>query len=918
MEFYATCPAGLEDLLAQELASLKLANVRKLVGMVWFEGELEDAYTACLWSRLASGVIAVLASFPVATDAHASDTLYAGVQAVDWPAQLAATTTFAVAARGESDNLNNSLFVARRVKDAIVDQFYARQGTRPNVDTQHPQLTIRVRLRQGHATVGLDLSGDALFRRGYERTGKSVARLTSLRADYAAALLAAGGWYRCVRHAELANKKAARAAAEAPSAASAAYARKNREVAALYPVATPTLVGAMTGTGTLLVEAAQMAQDRAPGLLHLTWGFEDWKQHDEKTWNKVVRAAERKAQKGAAKPVRLLCVDVREGAGSAARAMLRSAGIEAPVETVTARELAQVGPALAAGVAVAALGEHAGSASGRTSSEFIGSDGANGEGGKAPASNCLLDKTALVAIDTSWIHADELAVEAEVMSQVSELAASLFDARNASADSAGVASPAVPGVVFERDYGVEALLNKPASSAHEVKFSGAEATIALVEDVAAPAAQAVEVHGERLNVLMKNSDQFAARLAKVGRERAKWARDEDVTCYRVYDADLPDYNVSIDRYEGGVETPGSWLVINEYAAPAEIGQDEARRRLVDVMAIAPAELNVAARDVRLRVRTRDKGGSQYAQVEGVAEGAEKRRKDKGTGRAERFEPRAVDGKGRVRLPRGAKLIEEGGLTFEVNFDERLDPGIFLDTRDVRAELRERMKQTQGSKRFLNLFAYTGTATCYAADGGAKYTTTVDMSKPYLAWASRNMARNGFVGENHEYVCADVIGWVSEQRKTRNRWDLIYCDPPTFSNSKSMKSASWDVQRDHAELLIGLSRLLTANGLCVFCCNLRSFTPDVEKLNRYGVEIEDITAATIPHDFERNQKVHHCYLVRRTPRPEGFQPRDKRPQQRDRRNQNSSHRAQRGNARNNDRRGPRPGSNKGGRRPSGRP
>ncbi len=177
------------------------------------------------------------------------------------------------------------------------------------------------------------------------------------------------------------------------------------------------------------------------------------------------------------------------------------------------------------------------------------------------------------------------------------------------------------------------------------------------------------------------------------------------------------------------------------------------------------------------------------------------------------------------------------------------------------------KQMRGSKRFLNLFAYTGTGTVYAADGGAGYTTTVDLSYTYIDWARRNMQRNGFDGEEHEYVKADVLRWVDEQRKTRNRWDLVFCDPPTFSNSSSMGERSFDVQRDHSELLIGISRLLTRDGVCLFSCNLRDFTPDVEKLDRCGVTVEDVTERTIPHDFERNSKVHHVYIVRRKPMSE---------------------------------------------------
>ena len=176
-------------------------------------------------------------------------------------------------------------------------------------------------------------------------------------------------------------------------------------------------------------------------------------------------------------------------------------------------------------------------------------------------------------------------------------------------------------------------------------------------------------------------------------------------------------------------------------------------------------------------------------------------------------------------------------------------------------MREHAKQ---ARRFLNLFAYTGTATCYAADGGVEETVTVDLSNTYLDWAERNMRQNGFVGPQHHFVRDDVLAWIRDQRQTRNRWDLIFVDPPTFSNSSKMGRRTWDVQRDHVELLAGVSRLLTQGGHAIFSCNLRGFRPETRKLARAGVVLQDITAQTIPEDFARNQKVHHCYIVRRLP------------------------------------------------------
>ena len=351
--------------------------------------------------------------------------------------------------------------------------------------------------------------------------------------------------------------------------------------------------------------------------------------------------------------------------------------------------------------------------------------------------------------------------------------------------------------------------------------------------------------GKPVPVLVPESDQFAARLRKVARQRRKWAKRAGVTCYRVYDADLPDYSAAIDLYEGSPATPGRWLVIAEYAAPRSIDPDIAQARMLDMLAIAPRVLDVEPDHVAARCRTRARGGSQYATGGGARRGAS--RGNGGGGRA------GADG------DRALPLIQEGGLTFSVNFDDYLDTGIFLDHRITRDLVRTYAK---GCDSFLNLFAYTGTATCYAADGGAARTTTVDLSNTYLDWARRNMELNGFTGRAHRFVRADVLGWIAEQLRRRERWDLIFCDPPTFSNSTKMGERTFDVQRDHVELLGDLSRLLTPNGRAIFSCNLRTFRPDREELERAGVSLEDITEQTIPEDFSRNKRIHHCYIVRR--------------------------------------------------------
>ena len=327
-------------------------------------------------------------------------------------------------------------------------------------------------------------------------------------------------------------------------------------------------------------------------------------------------------------------------------------------------------------------------------------------------------------------------------------------------------------------------------------------------------------------VLDPNADQFAARLRKNAKERRKWASREGVSCYRLYDADLPDFSVAIDLYEG--ERRGEavrCLQVAEYAPPASVDAARAQRRFEDVLALAPVVCGVDPSCVFAKVRKREKGGGQY-----------------------RLEDR----------PSFLMQVREGGLAFEVDLNGRLDTGLFLDHRLTRSLVREHA----AGARFLNLFAYTGSATVYAADGGARSTTTVDLSPTYLEWAARNMELNGFAGSEHSFERDDAMAWITDARRSGRRFDLVFVDPPTFSNSKSMGRRTWDVQRDHVELLIGVSRLLSEEGIAVFSCNLRSFKLDETALAKYGVAVEDVTAETIPHDFSRNQKVHRCYIVRR--------------------------------------------------------
>ena len=756
LEFFATCPKGFEKLLAQELDGLRIKKVRPLGGQVAFYGSLADAYRVCLWSRLTSRVILVLDRVGAAT----SDALYEGLSHIAWEDHIGPHATIAVSAHGTNDQLRNTNFIAVRTKDAIVDRLAAKRGSRPMVNTLAPDVTIVVRVSRNRATVGIDLAGEALFKRSLTGGRGPAREFAPLRLDYAAALLYL----------------------QAQTAASAS----------LFSPDVPLPALLFPGAGALAQEAAGMALDVAPGILRARWGMTGWAGHNDDAWQDLLAEADERAEKGQERQVTLYAADPRPKAKEAVLYTLRAGGLKADVQFLPASELL----------------EHA--------EHFTG-----------------------VVADLSWTK-EEPTLQGSAYATLGLFAgqASTLLTSDTNTDTVLRATPSQTLSVYVGN-SIATMRCYPAANAEDSIDGAAKTADAPAnnsEPSSVPAGPTVMVNNQPVSVLVPASDQFAARLTKVAKLRAKWARKNDVSCYRVYDADLPDYAVSIDIYKGATK-PTTWLQISEYAASKEIDPDLAKRRLLDVLALAPRILGVPSSNVNLRTRTRAKGGSQYS--------------DEGS---------AADNSRKEML-----LIDEGGLLFEVNFASRLDCGIFLDHRDTRAEIRELMKSAGAAKSFLNLFAYTGTATCYAADGGALHSTTVDLSKPSLEWAKRNMKRNGFDGEEHEFVQADVLSWITEMRHTKNRWNVIFCDVPTFSNSSRMRQSSFDVQRDHAELIIGISRLLTRGGVAIFSCNLRTFKPDVEKIQRAGVIIEDITSETIPEDFSRNQKIHHAYKISRKPR-----------------------------------------------------
>ena len=767
LEFFASCLAGLEAPLADELKSLGIRSVRPLGGGVAFFCDVRHALKACLWSRLASRIMLVVGR----VDARMADLLFEDALELPWEDVVAPGASIAVSAHGMNDELRNTRFTALKVKDAVCDRLREARGERPDVDAECPDAAIDVRVREKRATISLDLSGASLYRRTYLAPDDGAE--APLECALAAGLLALAGW-----------DGRARAGA--------------------------ACVDAACGDGAVVVEAAAVACDLAPGLTRERWGFFGWAQSSPAIWNELIAQADDRFEAGLA----AVCASDALDAPASARPdldVVRFAGLSASSPAIARARGRAKRAGLRQAVSIEPGGaEEAGALVERVSAAAAAARDTAGVPDGAEAPGCLV---------ASVLGARERSSEASAQADAAAFVAA------ATAAPAGSVFAVAGSEAVEDRFGtapgtrVELGRDRVATEALVFYAPPAEAAVVVVPDPAGGA-------DHRVEVLEPASEQFSSRLFKVAKERRKWARREGISCYRVYDADLPDYAVAIDVYAGAGEAEGNThLHIAEYAAPSSVDPARARRRFDDVLALAPVALGIRPDHVFAKTRRRDKGGSQYRDA------------------------------GRRSY---VTQIDEDGYLMEVDLSGYLDTGIFLDHRATR----ELVGAKSAGKRFLNLFAYTGTATVHAAGGGAVETTTVDLSQTYLDWARRNMAGNGFSGPEHSFERADVMAWITETRRKPLRYDLIFVDPPTFSNSKAMGSRTWDVQRDHVELLIGVTRLLTEGGEAVFSCNLRTFRPDVEALAKYGVALQDITASTIPHDFERNPKIHQCYLVRR--------------------------------------------------------
>ncbi|CNJ97452.1 bifunctional 23S rRNA (guanine(2069)-N(7))-methyltransferase RlmK/23S rRNA (guanine(2445)-N(2))-methyltransferase RlmL [Yersinia aldovae] len=695
---FASTARGLEELLKSELEALGAHDCKIVQGGVHFQGDDRLMYQSLLWSRLASRILLPLNEFKVYSDLD----LYLGVQAIDWPSIFGLDKTFAVHFSGVNDEIRNSQYGALKVKDAIVDSFTRKLDQRPTVAKQQPDIRVNVFLQRDMASVALDLSGEGLHQRGYrDLTGQAP-----LKENLAAAIIQRSGWQS----------------------------------------GTP-MVDPMCGSGTLLIEAAMIASDRAPGLHRSHWGFTAWSAFNEALWRELTTEAQVRARNGLQETTsRFFGSDIDRRVIEMARANARRAGVSELI-TFNANDVSKLVNPLPEGP--------------------VGTVISN-----PPYGERLESEPALIALHN----------------MLGRIMKSAFGGWRLSLFSA---SPELLSCLQLRA---------------DREFKAKNGPLDCVQKNYQLAANPQGAAGVQV------AEDYANRLRKNVKKLDKWAKQQGIECYRLYDADLPDYNVAVDRY-------GSKVVVQEYAPPKTIDAQKARQRLFDVINATLAVLNLPSNQLVLKTRERQKGKNQYEKLAQKGE---------------------------------FLLVSEYNAKLWVNLTDYLDTGLFLDHRIARQMLG---KMSQG-KDFLNLFAYTGTASVHAGLGGARSTTTVDMSRTYLEWAEKNLRANGLTGQQHRLIQADCLSWLSN---TDEQFDVIFIDPPTFSNSKRMET-TFDVQRDHLVLMKELKRLLRRKGTIMFSNNKRGFQMDLDGIKALGLEAQEITAQTQSEDFARNRQIHNCWLV----------------------------------------------------------
>ncbi len=521
------------------------------------------------------------------------------------------------------------------------------------------------------------------------------------------------------------------------------------------------LIDPMCGSATLLLEGAMMAADIAPGLARQRFGFEHLREHNAQQWQAILAEARARAERGrAARLPEIRGYDADVGVIRRAQENIARIGLQKTVR-VSCRPLSELRKpthqALPLGLLVC----------------------------NPPYGERLGEKQSL-----RYLYR-----------QLGEAMLREFPGWQAALFTADIDLGKATGLRSHKRYAL---------------WNGAIATNLLLFDLtdnrlsngkAAPEGPP-QATGQALT---DGAQMFANRIRKNRKRLASWVRRSEIECYRIYDADMPEYAVAVDIY-------GEHAHVAEYQAPSGVDPEAARRRLEEVRAALPGALQLPAEAIVFKQRRRQRGTRQYEKH---------------------------DDQGQLLS------VREGQARLLVNLRDYLDTGLFLDLRPLRLKI----ARMAADKDVLNLFCYTGSATVHAALGGARSTTSVDMSNTYLSWLRKNLAHNALDETRNSLVRADCLQWLAQAQQC---YDLILLDPPSFSNSSSM-DGSFDVQRDHADLVRATMAVLRPEGQLFFSNNRRGFQLDNSVLEAFSCQ--DITRQTLDPDFQRNDKIHCCWSIR---------------------------------------------------------
>ena len=517
------------------------------------------------------------------------------------------------------------------------------------------------------------------------------------------------------------------------------------------------LVDPMCGSGTILIEAVSMATKQAPSIHRASWGFESWLKHDEDLWQgQLIKAKDDSASTlndAQHSSLKVFGVDIDPRVINTAQQNTRNANVQRFIEF------------------------------------------------KCQNTNDMKN---------AYGHSGTILFNPPYGERIGELPELV---ENFVLFGQKLKSQFIDWRVAILTANVELLSMLKLSSFKRYKFKNGPLDCQLALYNVDQKQLAKDAINPQSSFSEEDSD-FANRLKKNSKTLKGWLKSNQIDCYRLYDADIPEYNVAIDIY-------GDYLVIQEYAAPKTIDEQKATKRLQEVLYWAPKVLQVPTDKVILKTRAKQTGKNQYQ---------------------------------RVDKSKQSITVNEHGALFKINLWDYLDTGLFLDHRKTRQIVAKKSKD----KSLLNLFAYTGSVSVQAALHGASSITTVDMSNTYLNWAQDNFALNNLNGHKYQFIQADCLDWL---KKNTTTFDIIFIDPPTFSNSKRMED-SFDVERDHVALITDALKSLAKGGEIFFTNNKRNFKMDFDAMAVLGLEAQAMSDVTRDKDFSRNKHIHNSWSITR--------------------------------------------------------